>query len=129
VQVFRASSRPRLYRVEPLRLCRLRQISYDARPSVPERWNYDVEQGRVIETFGGLEYNDCCWQLRLLGRRFLNIPTGPNLVTGQDQEVIRPEDGIFLQIVFKGMGGVGNGLESMVARGIRGYRTENYDDL
>jgi len=91
------------------------------------RWNYDVEQGRVIETFGGLEYNDCCWQIRLIGRRLLNIPTGPNLVTGENQEVVRPEDGVFLQIVFKGMGGVGNSLESMLVRGIRGYRTEDYD--
>jgi LPS-assembly protein len=93
------------------------------------RWNYDIEQGRAIETFGGLEYNDCCWQIRLVGRRFLNIPTGPNLVTGEDQDVVRPEDGIFLQIVFKGMGGVGNSLESMLVRGIRGYTSENYDNF
>jgi LPS-assembly protein len=93
------------------------------------RWNYDIEQGRTIETFGGLEYNDCCWQIRLVGRRFLNIPTGPNLVTGEDRDVVRPEDGIFLQIVFKGMGGVGNTLESMLVRGIRGYTTENYDNF
>jgi LPS-assembly protein len=93
------------------------------------RWNYDIEQGRVIEAFGGLEYNDCCWRLRLVGRRFLNVPTGPNIVTGQDVEVIRPDNGVFLQIVFKGMGGVGNGLESLLVRGIRGYTTEDYNDL
>jgi hypothetical protein len=41
--------------------------------------------------------------------------------------VVRPDDGLFLQIVFKGMGGVGNSLESMLVRGIRGYRTEDYN--
>jgi LPS-assembly protein len=46
------------------------------------RWNYDIEQGRVIESFGGLEYNDCCFRIRLVARRFLNIPTGPNIVSG-----------------------------------------------
>jgi LPS-assembly protein len=93
------------------------------------RWNYDFEQERVIEAFGGLEYNDCCWRIRLVARRFLSIPTGPNIVTGQEVEVVRPDDGLFLQIVFKGMGGVGSSLESMLARGIRGYRTEDYNGL
>ncbi len=100
-----------------------------SRFGVIARWNYDLEQGRVIETFGGLEYNDCCWQIRLVARRFLNTATGPNLVTGQDDGVVRPEDGIFFQIVFKGMGGVGNSLESMLVRGIRGYTTEDYSEF
>ncbi|MBX3705041.1 MAG: LPS-assembly protein LptD [Pseudomonadales bacterium] len=93
------------------------------------RWNYDLEKGRIIEAFGGLEYNDCCWQIRLLARRFLNIPTGANIVTGQEFELVQPDNGIFLQIVFKGMGGFGNSLESMLSRGIRGYRTENYHEF
>ena len=91
------------------------------------RWNYDVEQGRVIEAFGGLQYDDCCFQVRLVARRFLNIPAGPNIVTGEEVDVVRADQGVFLQIVFKGMGGVGNGIESMPARGIRGYRTEEED--
>ncbi len=89
------------------------------------RWNYDIEQGRVIEAFGGVEYDDCCFRIRLIARRYLNIPAGPNIVTGEDVEVVRPDQGVFLQIVFKGMGGVGNGIESMLARGVRGYRTED----
>jgi len=66
---------------------------------------------------------------RLLRRLLRDIPTGPNIVTGQDVEVVRPDDGIFVPVVFQGMGGVGNSLESMLVRGIRGYRTEDYNDF
>jgi hypothetical protein len=65
--------------------------------------------------------------VRLVARRFLNIPAGPNIVTGEEVDVVRADQGVFLQIVFKGMGGVGNSIESMLARGIRGYRTEEED--
>jgi LPS-assembly protein len=90
------------------------------------RWNYDLVNNRTIEAFGGLEYNDCCWQIRLVGRRYLNIPTGANRLTGQELELVRPDDGFFLQIVFKGMAGFGNRMEALLTRGIRGYQTENY---
>jgi LPS-assembly protein len=93
------------------------------------RWNYDLDNSRMIEAFGGIEYNDCCWQIRLVGRRFLNIPTGANLVTGQELELVEPDDGVFFQIVFKGMGSFGDSLESLMARGIRGYKTESNNEF
>jgi LPS-assembly protein len=93
------------------------------------RWNYDIEEGRIIEAFGGLEYNDCCWQMRVIARRFLIIPTGANIVTGQELDFADTDNGVFLQIVFKGMGGFGNSIESLLQRGIRGYGTENFNDF
>ncbi|MDZ7668803.1 MAG: LPS assembly protein LptD [Gammaproteobacteria bacterium] len=86
--------------------------------SVVGRWNYDVVSGRTVEGFGGIEYNDCCWRIRVMARRFLDSPTGRNLDTAEADE------GIFLQVVFKGLAGFGNKLESVLERGIRGYRAE-----
>ena len=79
------------------------------------RWNYDLVSGRTVEAFGGLEYNDCCLQVRLMARRFLDSPTARNF------EEIEADEGIFLQIVFKGLAGFGNKVESVLERGIRGY--------
>lgn len=85
------------------------------------RWNYDVISGRTIEGFGGIEYNDCCWRLRLMARRFLDSPSGRNLDT------VEADDGVFLQVVFKGLAGFGDKVESVLSRGIRGYSTEAVD--
>ncbi len=82
------------------------------------RWNYDLASERTIEGFGGIEYNDCCWQVRLMARRFLDSPTG------RDFADVEADDGIFLQFVFKGLAGFGAKVESVLSRGIRGYRTE-----
>jgi LPS-assembly protein len=89
--------------------------------AVVGRWNYDLGSGRTVEAFGGIEYNDCCWQIRLMGRRFVDSPTGRDLAT------VDADDGIFLQIVFKGLAGFGTKVESVLERGIRGYRTESVD--
>lgn len=91
--------------------------------AVLARWNYDLESGRTIEGFGGVEYADCCLQVRLMARRFIDSPTGQNLAS------VEADDGIFLQIVFKGLAGFGTKVESVLERGIRGYRTPEARDF
>ena len=86
------------------------------------RWNYDLESGRTIEGFGGLEYGDCCLQVRLMARRFLDSPTARNFAE------VKADDGVFLQIVFKGLAGFGTKVESVLERGIRGYRSPQQQD-
>ena len=85
------------------------------------RWNFDLVSKRTIEGFGGLEYNDCCLQVRLVARRFLD--TRQN-----DFADIEGDDGVFLQIVFKGLAGFGTKVESVLERGIRGYRSPDRSD-
>ncbi|MEZ5560724.1 MAG: LPS assembly protein LptD [Pseudomonadales bacterium] len=89
--------------------------------SVLGRWNYDVTSGRTVEGFAGIEYNDCCWQVRLLARRYINSPSAAQIDTTESDE------GVFLQIVFKGLSGIGDKVESVLTEGIKGYRTEDYD--
>lgn len=82
------------------------------------RWNHDLRSKRTIEGFVGIEYNDCCWQVRVMARRFLDAPAGANLVDVQSDE------GIFIQFVFKGLAGFGGKVESVLSRGVRGYYTD-----
>ena len=93
-------------------------------PLVPQwsaiaRWQYDHNQNRTLEAFGGFEYDSCCWKLRLINRYWVaNDET--SLSPSQNEQADR---GIFLQIILKGLGGVvGNKTESFLNQGIQGYR-------
>lgn len=85
------------------------------------RWNYDLISKRTIEGFGGLEYSDCCLQIRLMARRFLDS-------RNEVFDDVEGDDGIFLQIVFKGLAGFGTKVESVLERGVRGYRSPQQRD-
>ncbi|NJN50668.1 MAG: LPS assembly protein LptD [Gammaproteobacteria bacterium] len=91
-----------------------------ARWSLLGRWNYDVEAERELEAFAGVEYNNCCWQARLVARRFLSNPDETLASNAQ------PDDGIFLQVVLKGLAGFGGRIDALMQNGIRGYRPEEY---
>ncbi len=89
------------------------------RYAVLGRWNYDLANSRTIEGLGGIEYNDCCWRVRLLVRRYRDHPAARSLAEGDS------DSGLFLQLLFKGLGGLGGRLESMLERSVRGYRSAN----
>ncbi len=80
------------------------------------RWNHDLVSGRIIEGMAGIEYNDCCWRIRLLARRFLDQPAARSF------ENVDADEGVFLQIELKGLAGIGGRMDSVLQRGIRGYR-------
>lgn len=77
------------------------------------RWLYDVEDNRSLENLVGLEYRDCCWQLRVLGLRELTDRTGDGLLEA-DQRYM-------LQIQMLGLGGFSGRVESLLERTIPGY--------
>jgi len=80
------------------------------------RWNYDLQEKRNLEQLIGVEYDTCCWKLRLAGRRF-------NQNTDEDYN-----NTIELQLVLKGLGQLGSPIGDLLERGIRGYdaRDEEY---
>jgi LPS-assembly protein len=84
------------------------------------RFNYDYKEERTIDAMAGLEYSDCCWQIRFVGRRFL---TQPGNVQTADAKA---DKGIYLQIVFKGLAGLGGRIDSLMRNGIPGYRVEEF---
>ena len=87
--------------------------------SVIARWQHDYSQNRTLEAMGGFEYDSCCWKLRLINRYWMDYDEY-DLNPSANEEADR---GIFLQIVFKGLGGVvGSQVESFLDEGIQGYR-------
>ncbi len=82
---------------------------------VTERWNfvgrynYSLRDDEVLEQFFGLEYESCCWGLRLVSRRYVSTREGT-------------QDSSFgLQLVLKGMASVGSSADRILERGILGY--------
>ena len=88
----------------------------DGRISAFGRWNHDWDHGQIIESFAGFAYANCCLAVKLLWHRTLDVPRNlQSSVRGADE-------GLMLQISFKGLGGFGSKVDSRLVRGIKGYR-------
>jgi LPS-assembly protein len=73
------------------------------------RYNYSLRDDKALEQFYGLEYESCCWGLRLVSRRHISTRDGTR------------DSSIGLQLVLKGMTSVGTAADTLLERGILGY--------
>ncbi|MGI9303073.1 MAG: LPS-assembly protein LptD, partial [Gammaproteobacteria bacterium] len=81
--------------------------------SVLGRWNYSLRESRNLEILAGLEYESCCYKVRLAARRFVADTDGDF------------NDTFFLQFVFKGLSQLGSPLDKLLERGILGYTADD----
>ncbi|MDH5738028.1 MAG: hypothetical protein OEZ23_06935, partial [Gammaproteobacteria bacterium] len=96
------------------------------------KWNYGWDRKQTIESFFGLEYNDCCWRTRLVVRRFLKTPQlitllvdDPGLPGGYQSIPYldeRADTGIFFEFQLKGLGTLGGRLGNLLEEAIPGYQ-------
>ena len=63
--------------------------------NVLSRWNYSFDDDDTLEALAGVEYESCCWALRVVGRRYLRNRDGDF------------RNGIYLELELKGLGSVG----------------------
>lgn len=73
------------------------------------RYNYSLRDDEALEQFYGLEYESCCWGIRLVSRRHISTRDGTR------------DSSIGLQLVLKGMTSVGTAADKLLERGILGY--------
>ncbi len=76
------------------------------------RYNYSLRDRATLERFFGLEYESCCWGLRLVTRRHISTRDGT------------VDSSIAFQLVLKGMTSVGDPADKLLERGILGYSPE-----
>jgi LPS-assembly protein len=74
------------------------------------RWNYSQRQHQPLEGLAGLEYQSCCWALRLASRRYLSDTNGEY------------QNAVFLQLELKGLTSIGDSIEKLLENGILGYQ-------
>jgi len=71
--------------------------------------NYSVRDKKTLEQFYGLEYESCCWGIRMIYREYVSTRDGQ-------------EDTSFgIQLVLKGMTSIGTKANKLLERGILGY--------
>ena len=77
------------------------------------RWTYSMYDERTIEALGGVEYDACCWSLRMVARRYL-VTNSPDL-----------ENAIYLQLTLKGLTSLGTKIDDLLERSILGYQARS----
>ena len=82
--------------------------------SMVGRWNYSITEKRDIETLFGIEYQSCCWAMRLVTQRYLT------------DDLLEPYDSsVMFQLVLKGLGSVhGKKTTDTLKHAILGYQSD-----
>lgn len=78
-------------------------------------WQYDFRNNEVQEALAGLQYEACCWKIRLYQRQFLADPD--DLSPGAQRE----RRAFFLEIELKGLAGLSSGVRSLLNNNMFGY--------
>jgi len=81
------------------------------------RWYRDIDRHRTIESYTGLQYESCCWALRIVAQRQLTSRFDDDGLQSTDEF----DSGIAVQFLFKGIGGDSSGRD-MLEDGLFGYR-------
>ena len=86
------------------------------------RWNYDHEYNRNLETIIGLQFSNCCWDMRVVARKWVD---NTEIFGAKAEE----NTGVFLQFELKGLGNIlGGSIDSLIGESITGFRSyaKNY---
>jgi LPS-assembly protein len=74
------------------------------------RWNYSQREHRTLEALAGVQYESCCWIIRVVNRRYVSDLSGSS------------SRSLYLQLELKGLGSIGNSPKDILENGILGYR-------
>ena len=77
--------------------------------NVVGRYNYSILDRKVLEQFVGIEYESCCWGIRVISREHLAYRNGDT------------DTSFSIEFVFKGLSEIGDPVENLLDRGILGY--------
>lgn len=72
------------------------------------RWNYSLQDRRLLEALGGLEYNESCWTVRMVAQRFATATK-------------ETSTGFFIQLELRDLVRVGSDPLDVLQQGIPGY--------
>ncbi|RUO57828.1 LPS-assembly protein LptD [Pseudidiomarina insulisalsae] len=92
---------------------------------IASNWYYDLEQKRTNDALLALQYNDCCWAIRVSAYRRINrnlesLNTDP---MNRDPEF---DNGISVQFIIKGLGSDNGNLFDLIEQSLFGYRHPFY---
>lgn len=79
----------------------------------------DLKGSAVIQALAGVEYDSCCWRLRLGARRYV--------VDSPDIDTIKTDTAVLIQLELKGLGGLGQQADRQFERDILGFSSFQAD--
>jgi LPS-assembly protein len=94
------------------------QVDFSAQWPLARRWygmfryNYSIQDSKLVEGLAGFEYNAGCWALRAVLQR---------LATKENQST----DAFFIQLELNGMGRIGSNPLDVLKHSVPGYRPSN----
>ena len=73
------------------------------------RWDYSLKDSTTLEALGGVEWQDCCMAVRVVGRDYIrNLQGEKNFA-------------LFIEVELKGLGSLGRNSSDLLDRDILGY--------
>ncbi|WP_072281795.1 LPS-assembly protein LptD [Rappaport israeli] len=75
------------------------------------RQDYSKTFDRSLNSLLGVEYNDCCWAWRLVGKHYRDTP-----------QSAKANNAVYLEFVFKGLGNMGNRSAALLSQEIQGFK-------
>jgi LPS-assembly protein len=73
------------------------------------RWNHSLTDDIDLERFAGLQYESCCYAIRIVAREYLT-------------ETQLQNTAVFFQLSLKGLTQIGDNADELLERGIPGYQ-------
>jgi len=96
-------------------------LAYDI--SAVGRWSQDWNKEHFQSLLYGLQYDACCYAVRLVGGR---IFTG---ITANNPNTYRYNTEFYIQVALKGLGNVGSGNPNALLSTVSGYQTDFEQDI
>jgi len=87
--------------------------------------NYSFIDNQAIEQMAGIEYENCCWVVRLMHLRYYDNDT-QGFFPDLNNPDLEQEHTTQVQFVLKGMGGFGSRITNILEDMIRGYQEREY---
>ncbi len=88
------------------------QMPVSNRVNVVGRWLYSLETEETSDAFAGIEFGQCCWKVRVLGRHFKNRADSAATTS------------VMLQVELAGLGAFGSSVDSFLQREVYDYQVE-----
>ena len=96
-------------------------LPISSRWSIIARNNHDFTHNVELDTYAGLEYNDCCYRVRVVGRRWLRVDySTPDFLENLSNDDFEP--GIMFELELKGLGSMDKKINTLLGKTIEGFK-------
>jgi len=110
----------------------IEQASLLANLTLTKDWSFvgrltqDLQQDRTLESYTGLQYESCCWAIRIAYHRHINSNLSDDGFYNENRDEFN--SGFMLQFIIKGLNGKQGpiGTQDMFDSSIFGYKRPNY---